>query len=601
MSTATLPATLPAPESLSPWWGRAVGLVMVIGFAVLIMLSVKAYDNAPPIPAKAVTADGEVVFTADDVSSGQEVFLKYGLMNNGTIWGHGGIWARFLGADTAWPRTALRRTDRARHALRPPTPISGQPEGGRGRRGRVGVQDQPVRCRERHAHASAWTPKRRSMSKMAYWTDTSRSRPRTADYRGARVAIRKSCASSRRFSSGPRGPRPPSAPALAFVYQQLSRTIRWSATTRPAARCCGAPSAWCSCSAASASCCSPSASSTTSAGTAVTLNGPARPRTPRGLSRRRRPQRSSSWWWRRLLFLVQALIGGAVAHYRAEPGDFYGFDLSRMAARATCCAAGTCSSRSSGLRPHMLPVRCSSPLRSAVAIRRASARSSHVLFWALVVVVVGSLLGQWAGIKNLLGELWFWIGNQGWEYLEIGRFWQILLAAGLLFWFWLVLRAVRTSRAQSRAEAVRHLLPDRRLRNPVLLSARLLLRRQDALLHRRRLALLDHPSLGRGLLRILRDGDRRGHPLPAGLVRRITAIRVIYLDAILYFGGGLIGTAHHWYFTGQTPLAMALGATFSALEVVPLTLLTLDAWDFYRLTQPRGAGRLTGTAGRSTS
>jgi nitric oxide reductase subunit B len=68
----------------------------------------------------------------------------------------------------------------------------------------------------------------------------------------------------------------------------------------------------------------------------------------------------------------------------------------------------------------------------------------------------------------------------------------------------------------------------------------------------------------------------------------MTAIRVIYLDAILYFGGGLIGTAHHWYFTGQTPLAMALGATFSALEVVPLTLLTLDAWDFYRLT--RGGG-----------
>jgi nitric oxide reductase subunit B len=73
------------------------------------------------------------------------------------------------------------------------------------------------------------------------------------------------------------------------------------------------------------------------------------------------------------------------------------------------------------------------------------------------------------------------------------------------------------------------------------------------------------------------------------LVRRITAIRVIYLDAILYFGGGLIGTAHHWYFTGQTEVAMALGATFSALEVVPLTLLTLDAWDFYRLTYGESA------------
>jgi len=74
-----------------------------------------------------------------------------------------------------------------------------------------------------------------------------------------------------------------------------------------------------------------------------------------------------------------------------------------------------------------------------------------------------------------------------------------------------------------------------------------------------------------------------------GIVRRITALRVIYLDAILYFGGGLIGTAHHWYFTGQTPFAMALGATFSALEVVPLALLTLDAWDFYKVTNEEGS------------
>jgi nitric oxide reductase subunit B len=72
-----------------------------------------------------------------------------------------------------------------------------------------------------------------------------------------------------------------------------------------------------------------------------------------------------------------------------------------------------------------------------------------------------------------------------------------------------------------------------------------------------------------------------------GVVTRITATRIIYLDAILYFAGGLIGTGHHWYWTGQTNLNMALSATFSALEVVPLTLLTLDAWDFVKLTRSR--------------
>ncbi|MBI5580644.1 MAG: cbb3-type cytochrome c oxidase subunit I, partial [Deltaproteobacteria bacterium] len=69
-----------------------------------------------------------------------------------------------------------------------------------------------------------------------------------------------------------------------------------------------------------------------------------------------------------------------------------------------------------------------------------------------------------------------------------------------------------------------------------------------------------------------------------GVVRRTNVVRVIYMDAILFLAGGIIGTAHHWYWTGQANFTMALAAMFSALEVVPLTLLTLDAWDFIKLT-----------------
>jgi nitric oxide reductase subunit B len=80
-----------------------------------------------------------------------------------------------------------------------------------------------------------------------------------------------------------------------------------------------------------------------------------------------------------------------------------------------------------------------------------------------------------------------------------------------------------------------------------------------------------------------------------GVVRRINVVRVIYMDAILFLAGGIIGTAHHWYWTGQANFTMALAAMFSALEVVPLTLLTLDAWDFVKLT---GTGNPTGAAKR---
>lgn len=72
-----------------------------------------------------------------------------------------------------------------------------------------------------------------------------------------------------------------------------------------------------------------------------------------------------------------------------------------------------------------------------------------------------------------------------------------------------------------------------------------------------------------------------------GVTKLITAKRLIYLDIILYLGSGVIGTGHHWYFTGQTNVNMALSACFSAMEVVPLTLLTIDAWDFIRVSRIR--------------
>ena len=82
-------------EQLSPWWRRAVIITMLIGFTVLILVAVLAYRDAPPIPDKVVSASGETLLTGQDIMAGQEVFLKYGLMENGTIWGHGA----YLGPD----------------------------------------------------------------------------------------------------------------------------------------------------------------------------------------------------------------------------------------------------------------------------------------------------------------------------------------------------------------------------------------------------------------------------------------------------------------------------------------------------------------------
>ena len=146
-----------------------------------------------------------------------------------------------------------------------------------------------------------------------------------------------------------------------------------------------------------------------------------------------------------LLFFAQVLVGGATAHYRADPGSFYGIDISGLLPShlvrtwhlqlaifwvATAYVAG-------GLF-----------LAPTVGGREPAGQVTgvNVLFSALVLVVVGSLLGEWLGIHRLLGDLWFWVGHQGWEFLDLGRAWQILLAVGLVLWIGLLWRGIAPAR-----------------------------------------------------------------------------------------------------------------------------------------------------------
>ena len=94
-----------ASFELSPRWRLGVLISVLIGFAILSWIAVKAYSEAPPVPEQVVSAAGETIFTGADIRAGQQVFLRYGLMENGTIWGHGA----YLGPDfsaatcTPWP------------------------------------------------------------------------------------------------------------------------------------------------------------------------------------------------------------------------------------------------------------------------------------------------------------------------------------------------------------------------------------------------------------------------------------------------------------------------------------------------------------------
>ncbi len=157
-------------------------------------------------------------------------------------------------------------------------------------------------------------------------------------------------------------------------------------------------------------------------------------------------QRATAWYFLVVagLFLCQGLLGGVNAHYHVEPEGFFGlkldqwlpYNLSRMwhVQLALFFVASSFLAMGIFLAPMI-----------ARHEPRHQDKLALVLFGALVVVVVGSLAGEAASIKDYIGLAgpWFWIGSQGWEYLDLGRLWQMLLTLGMFLWLVILVRGLK--------------------------------------------------------------------------------------------------------------------------------------------------------------
>ena len=206
-------------ESLSPWWRQTVILVLIFGFTILIGMAVAAYKDAPPIPAKAVGPNGEIVFTREDVKSGQQVFLKYGLMENGTIWGHGAYLGPDFSADYLHT-LAIHAAENAARTLYGKELASLNPV----ERGAVDAEVRQTLKQNRYdagdGHADAHG--RRSGIIPAPTGQMGRVFLQARHQRGPAGEIyhrpRANSASSPRFSPGPPGRRPPQRPGKKFSY-----------------------------------------------------------------------------------------------------------------------------------------------------------------------------------------------------------------------------------------------------------------------------------------------------------------------------------------------------------------------------------------------
>jgi len=580
----------PRTMAVSPLWLQVAIVTFGVGFAILGLLAYLVTAEHPPIPARVDRPDGTVLFTGADIMAGQHLFQKYGLMQYGTLFGHGA----YLGPDF---------TAKYLHA--------------------AGLAMQQLYTAAGSAPTEAAARVAAEWKRNAYdaRTDTL---PFTA---GQVQAFEEADQAHRSWFGAPSvqvGLRRPTLTDPAEV-RRLTAYFAWaawvSAATRPGHDYSytnnwppeplvgNAPTAeaflW-----------SVLSLIALLGGVGIVLFlfgrynllGWHRAEEDGGGARRFRPpeqvrltpaQRATAWYFLVVagLFLLQGLLGGANAHYHVEPGGFYGIDvarwlpynLTRMWHLQLALFFVSASFLAMGIFLVPMIARREPPHQEKLALG---------LFAAVVLVVVGSLLGEAASLKDYIPRAgpWFWLGAQGWEYLDLGRLWQLLLTAGLAFWVGILVRGLRSRLAGEHPGNLPYLLVYSAVSIPLFYAVGMVFGQTV------NFAVMDFWRFWvvhlwvEDFLELFTTIMVAYLFVVLGIVRPTTATRVVYLDIILYSVGGVVGTMHHLYFSGAPAIHMALGAFFSAMEVIPLVLLTYEAWHFMRL-----GGGAAGTSALDTA
>jgi nitric oxide reductase subunit B len=574
---------------ISSLWFQTALLTFIIGFAVLGYLATRIGVTHPPIPDRVIGPDDRVVFTGDDVMAGQHIFQRYGLMQLGTIFGHGA----YLGPDFS-----------AQYLHRQGLIMTAFYEG------------------QGLAHPDALARVRQELKRNLY-DPASGSLVYTA---GQTQAFEEAVAFYRQFfgrQSQQTGPRRVSVEDPQQIHQ-LTAYFSWAAwacaAERPG-RDYSYTNNWPPESLAGNSLTADAM--VWSALSLIALLGGAgivlfavgrfdllgwhRADEESGGQLRFRPpeqvvltpsQRATAWYFLVVagLFLLQGLLGGANAHYHVEPGGFYGWDIARWfpynLTRTWHVQLALFFVAASFLAMGIFLV----PMIAGREPRHQE-KLTIALFGAVVVVVLGSLAGEYASVMGYLrpGAPWFWIGMQGWEYLDLGRFWQILLVVGLAIWVAILARGLARRLPGEHPGNLPYLFLYSALSIPVFYAAGL------AFWKNANFAVMDFWRFWvvhlwvEDFLELFTTIMVACIFVLLGVVRQTTATRVVYLDIILYSFGGVIGTMHHLYFSGAPAMFMAFGAFFSAMEVIPLLLLTFEAWRFMSLGSTRTGHSVLGT------
>jgi len=562
----------------------ALALVLVISFAVLGGVGVKLINSAPPIPAQVVTTNGQTLFTGEDIRDGQNVWQSIGGQEVGTVWGHGSYVAPDWSADWLHRECMFLLDKWAVDA---------------------GAANYAALDTERQAALTARLQKLLRTNNYDASSDSIVVDPAVAlafdqlsNYYGdvfsqgrSDYAIQKGALSD---------------PAKARQMSAFFWWTAWAASTNRPGQDVTYTQNWPH---------EPLIGNEPTGGTIVwsvisfvlLLAGiggmvwyfASQPRTEAhellpqsdpllGLSPTPSQRATIKYFFVvAALWVVQVALGAITAHYGVEGSGFYGIPLDKILPYSV--------TRTWHLQIGIFWIATSwlaTGLYVAPAVSGSEPKGQRLgvnaLFVALIVVVVGSLAGEWLSIQHKLGNLWFWLGTQGYEYVDLGRLWQILLFVGLVFWLWLMWRALAPAlRKRDESHALLTMFVVSSIAIPLFYAA--------GLMYGQRSNLVTAEYWRWWVVHLWVEGffEVFATVVIAFLLTRLrllsitTATKAVLFSTVIFLSGGIIGTFHHLYFAGTPNIVLGLGAVFSALEVVPLVLIGFEAWEHIRLARSR--------------
>ena len=562
----------------------ALALVLIISFSVLGGVGIKIMHNAPPIPSQVVASNGQILFSGSVIQDGQNAWQSIGGQEVGTIWGHGSYvapdwsadwlhrecvflldhWAKELGAASyetlpAEQQAALRQrlqTTIRRNTYNPANQtITVDPA-------RVAAfadlshyyADVFANGRPQYAiQKGALTDpeKLRAMSAFFWWTAWAASTNRP----GSDVTYTQNWPHEPLIGNQPTGGTVVwSVISFVLLLAGIGGMV-WYFASQPR-----------------------------------TVAEELLPERDPLLGLQPTPSQRATlkyFFVVAALWVVQVALGAITAHYGVEGSGFYGIPLDRWLPYAV--------TRTWHLQIGIFWIATSwlaTGLYVAPAVSGVEPKGQrlgvNVLFGALLLVVVGSLAGEWLSIQHKLGNLWFWLGTQGYEYVDLGRFWQILLFVGLVFWLWLMWRGLKPALAKkdnNRALLVMFLISS--IAIPLFYAAGLMYGQRSNLVTAEYWRWWVVHLWVEGFFEVFATVVIAFLLTRLKLLSILTATRGVLFSTVVFLSGGIIGTFHHLYFAGTPDVVLGLGAVFSALEVVPLVLIGFEAWENIRLARSR--------------